>query len=105
MRDEAKGDRASDRRNRVHFISWEYPGVSSTRGVALTHRVGQLVDGFAAAGWHVDVVHKRQRADDHPPRLPFVEPGYDGLVVRYPVEGPGVEPSDRGSGTLAALGR
>ena len=105
MAAEAKRDGASDYRKRALFISWEYPGVSSTRGVALTHRIGQLVDGFAAAGWHVDAVHKRQRADDHPPGVPFIEPGYDGLVVRYPIEGPGVEPTGHASGAFGAVAR
>jgi glycosyltransferase involved in cell wall biosynthesis len=48
----------------VLIVAWEYPGVHSRQGAALSRRIGQLARGFASRNWRVSVVHQLHESSD-----------------------------------------
>ena len=48
----------------VLIVAWEYPGVHSQQGAALSRRIGQLARGFASRNWRVSVVHRLHQSSD-----------------------------------------
>jgi hypothetical protein len=82
---------------RLLAIAWEFPGHSSQRGSALSRRIGQVVRGFAAAGWDVDVLHRvpEDGSDPSPRALDWtVERSPVGTIRRLAVPGPGIDAPD-----------
>lgn len=48
--------RDQGRAPRLLIVAWEYPGLHTPGGAALSRRVGQLARGFAASGWTVQAL-------------------------------------------------
>ncbi len=83
-------------RRRLLVVAWEYPGVNSRQGAALARRIGQIVRGFAASDWHVDVLHYEH------PNVNRTITHHEGIRL-HPVKGPGVHPSEEHARALRRI--
>lgn len=72
------------------IFSWEYPGVNSARGAALSRRIGQVAEGFATQGWKVNIIHKNHINEN----IQNIQEGIkvNDYITRYPVVGPAISP-------------
>ncbi len=91
---EAAIDHRASTGRRLLLCAWEYPGANSRQGSALARRVGQIARGFARAGWHVEVLHRRATPEDTPDVWHDVPSGHrGGTIRRMSIDGPSLTPA------------